>query len=103
MVSIIVLILLNLLVLFGLFASSDYHQGFMKIITGVTGGDQTTVRSTEHDHNLMQLQSVGGHPPPEMKCSPSKQVTPTATLERDGSARLASPSREMRVVNVCTI
>lgn len=104
MVSILVLILLNILVLSGLFASSYFHQGFMKTITGVAGGDQSTVRSTEHEHDLTQLQE-GGHPPPEMRCSPSpsKQVTPTATLERDGSARSASPSIEMRAVNVCTI
>ena len=49
------LILLNILVLSSLFSNSNFHQGFMKTITGVAGGDQPTVRSTEHDHDLMQL------------------------------------------------
>lgn len=97
-----VLILLNVLVLFGLLANEfgrdllntvsgsfsripeDAHQG-----SGVTSGDPS--------HTTAQLAREGGyHPPPKVECLHT-HVKPTAKLERDGPA---SPSIEMRAVAI---
>ena len=68
-VSILVLIGLNILVLSGLFfASSNFHQGFLNTLTGVTSGDQSHtwetrgVRSTEHEHDPMVQLQEGRYP-----------------------------------------
>jgi hypothetical protein len=108
------LILLNILAISALFASNNFGRDLLNTITGslsripedihqesgVTISDQLHTKyscgtrgvgSTDREHDL------GGY----------QQVTPTAELKQDGSARLASPSNsasiEMRAVNVYTI
>ena len=84
-----VLILLNILVLFGLFAN-NFGQG---LLNTVSGSFREATHRGDQAHTPVQL---GTHPTPEMGCSHTQaQVKPTA--KQDGSA---SPSLEVKAVAI---
>jgi hypothetical protein len=95
-----VLILLNTLVLFGLFTSNNFGRELLNTVSGSFSRiTQDThqgldVTSDDQSHTTLPLVREGGHPPPEMGCSHT-QVKPTA--KRDGSA---FPSIEVKAVAI---
>ena len=99
-----VLILLNILVISGLLASSDFGGDLLKTVSRsfsripddihhVTSGDQSHT-NCQHDPTVQLVSESGYRPTPEMGYSRT-HVKQAAKLERDGSA---SPSIEMKAV-----
>ena len=95
-----VLILLNILVLFGLFASNNFGRDLLNTVSGSFSRiPQDThqgldVARDDQSHTMVETVELVREGGPEMECSHT-QVKPTA--KRDGSA---SPSIEVKAVAI---
>jgi hypothetical protein len=99
-------VFLNILVLFGLFASNDFSRNLLNTALGSFSRIPEDIHQgpgvTSSDQSHSTVRESGYLPPPQMGSSshtsiPHTHVKPTVKPKRNGSA---SPSIEMRAVAV---